>query len=172
MQLATTILVWAIIAHAIADWLLQNEWMAKNKTSLRHPAGYVHGLIYMICLMGVYPFWAALIVSITHILIDTRKPLQWWRRIFKRTPNAEGRLPDIFRRRPGITPCYFSGDGNHRQQIFKSIDIVKFSWQITVALIVPSRKRSNRSDNIKEVNFPSRYPAMNWFRSIKLFIGR
>ncbi|MGA2505456.1 MAG: DUF3307 domain-containing protein, partial [Anaerolineales bacterium] len=74
---------------AIADWLLQNEWMAKNKTSLRHPAGYVHGLIYMICLMGVYPFWAALIVSITHILIDTRKPLQWWRRIFKRTPNAE-----------------------------------------------------------------------------------
>ncbi len=89
MQLAATTLVWAIIAHAIADWLLQNEWMAKNKTSLRHPAAYVHGLIYMICLMGVFPLWAAFIVSITHILIDTRKPLLWWRKIFKRTPNAE-----------------------------------------------------------------------------------
>ena len=30
----------ALAAHLVADWLLQNDWMALNKSNLRHPAGW------------------------------------------------------------------------------------------------------------------------------------
>jgi hypothetical protein len=37
------------VAHLVADWLLQNNWMAKNKSSLVHPAAWVHALIHASC---------------------------------------------------------------------------------------------------------------------------
>lgn len=89
MYLTTTILVWSIVAHTLADWLLQNDWMANNKTNLLHPAAYVHGLIHLVCLLIVFPIWAALIVALIHILLDTRKPLLWWRRFYKRTTDGD-----------------------------------------------------------------------------------
>ena len=33
----------ALVAHLVADWLLQNDWMAHQKTSLSHSAAWVHG---------------------------------------------------------------------------------------------------------------------------------
>ena len=27
-----------LVAHLAADWVLQNDWMVRNKLSLRHPA--------------------------------------------------------------------------------------------------------------------------------------
>jgi hypothetical protein len=85
MSSITIILVWSLVAHLVADWLLQNDWMAKNKSNLSHPAAYVHGLIHMLCLLIILPLWAALIVAIIHVLIDTRKPLLWWSRFYRQT---------------------------------------------------------------------------------------
>jgi hypothetical protein len=85
MSSITIILVWSLVAHLIADWLLQNDWIARNKSRLSHPAMYVHGLIHLFCLLIILPIWAAAIVSILHVLIDTRKPLIWWGCFFKQT---------------------------------------------------------------------------------------
>jgi len=76
------------VAHLIADWLLQNDWMARNKSNLRHPAAWVHGLIYAI-LIGLAMNWlAGLVLAALHILIDTRKPMAWWRRVYKQTSDG------------------------------------------------------------------------------------
>ena len=67
-----------VILHFVADWMFQNDWMAVNKTSLKHPAAWVHSGIHFVFMLLIFPWWAALIVAGIHILIDTRKPLQWW----------------------------------------------------------------------------------------------
>lgn len=66
---ASDLLVWGIVAHLIADWLLQNDWMAVNKAERRSPRvvarnGY-----------GPPPFrWRPLIWS------DLSEDLRWWDR--------------------------------------------------------------------------------------------
>ena len=73
------------IAHLIADWLLQNDWMAKNKASLRHPAGWTHATTHAV-LLGLALGWqAGLALGALHLLVDTRKPLDWWQKVFKQT---------------------------------------------------------------------------------------
>lgn len=74
-----------ICAHLFADWFLQNEWQAQNKTSLKHPAAWIHSGIHVVLLAFVFPGWVALAIGVTHILIDTRKPLQWWRKAIGQT---------------------------------------------------------------------------------------
>lgn len=86
MQTATELLVWAIIAHLIADWMFQTDWMAVNKMKLRHPAAWCHAAIHLLCLCFVFPWYTALFVSITHLLIDTRWPLLWWMKVIKQMP--------------------------------------------------------------------------------------
>ncbi|MEZ4734610.1 MAG: DUF3307 domain-containing protein [Caldilineaceae bacterium] len=83
---ATVLLVWSTVVHLIADWLLQNDWMALHKTNLRHPAAWVHSGIHAVglCLVFVWPL--AVLIGITHLLIDTRKPLLWWMRVIKQIP--------------------------------------------------------------------------------------
>lgn len=68
-----------LLAHLLADWFLQNDWQADNKSNLRHPAAWVHCALHAACLTTVWPIAAALIVAVSHALIDTRKPLVWWR---------------------------------------------------------------------------------------------
>ncbi len=74
-----------LLAHLVADWFLQNEWQAVNKISLQHPAAYVHSGIHFLCTLLASDLTIALIVFVTHILIDTRKPLQYWRKWLKQT---------------------------------------------------------------------------------------
>ena len=76
--LQTDLLVWAVVIHLIADWPLQTEWMAVHKTSLTHPAAWVHSAIHAALLLLVLPWPVALGVGVTHLLIDTRRPLNWW----------------------------------------------------------------------------------------------
>ncbi|HMA36722.1 MAG TPA: DUF3307 domain-containing protein [Chloroflexia bacterium] len=85
---ATDLLLWGIVAHLIADWLLQNEWMANNKSSLRHPAGWVHGAIHGLALLFVFSPLVALVLALAHVLVDTRQPLDWWRRFFRQTTSG------------------------------------------------------------------------------------
>lgn len=88
---ALKLCLYGVMAHLFIDWILQNEWMADNKMSLRHPAAYVHSGLHLIGMIIVFfPLWyVALIIAITHLLIDTRKPLAWWRRFFKQTQTGD-----------------------------------------------------------------------------------
>jgi hypothetical protein len=74
-----------VVAHLVADWLLQNDWMARNKKNLRHPAAWTHAAIHAL-LLGLALGWqAGLVLAAFHIFLDTRRPLDWWRRVFKQT---------------------------------------------------------------------------------------
>ncbi len=94
MQEATVLLVWGVVIHLVADWLLQNDWMALHKTNLRHPAAWVHSGIHTagFCLLFTWP--VALLIGLTHLLIDTRKPLLWWMRVVKQIP-TDTRFPIV-----------------------------------------------------------------------------
>lgn len=92
MQIATEILVWSTVAHLVADWMLQNEWMALNKMQLRHPAAWAHSGIHTLLLWFVLPWHLAVLVGITHLLIDTRKPLIWWMQVVKRMHTGPHRM--------------------------------------------------------------------------------
>ena len=85
---ASELLVWGIVLHLIADWPLQNEWMANNKMYLRHSfAGYVHAGIHGILLTIIFG-WVAIPLAVVHLLIDTRKPVVWWSKFVRQTQPA------------------------------------------------------------------------------------
>jgi len=85
MLKSTDYTVRGLVAHLVCDWLLQNEWQANNKASLLHPASYVHAGIHLAGLQLVFPWRIALPVAISHLLIDTRRPLQWWAWLIRQT---------------------------------------------------------------------------------------
>lgn len=77
-----------LVAHLIADWLLQNDWMAVNKVHLKHPTAWLHGIIHAI-LLGLALGWlAGLVLGSLHILIDSRMPLRWWQKVFGQTTDG------------------------------------------------------------------------------------
>jgi len=77
-----------LVAHLVADWLLQNDWMALNKTNLRHPAGWVHASIHGL-LLGLALGWlGGVVLGIIHLLIDTGRPVKWWILVFKKSEKA------------------------------------------------------------------------------------
>lgn len=90
---ATDLFVWGFVAHCVADWLLQNEWMATYKTSLRHPAAWVHSGIHWAVLTPVFGWRAAGLLALSHILIDTRRPLAWWRKVYRQTTEGPAFIP-------------------------------------------------------------------------------
>jgi len=89
MNTISDYLIWLLVVHLIADWIFQNDWMAKNKDSLRHPAAWVHGAIHLVASWFVVSFPYALVIAVSHILIDTRKPLNWWRKFYRQTVEGE-----------------------------------------------------------------------------------
>ena len=83
-QTPTELFVWALVAHLAADWLFQTEWMVIHKVNLRHPAGYVHAAVYALFMALVFPPLIAVVIGVTHLLVDTRAPVRWWMRVVKR----------------------------------------------------------------------------------------
>src|SRR5262249_50071306 len=77
-----------LVAHLVADWIFQNEWMARNKKKLLHPAAWTHSAIQGICLGIALGWQAGLVLGFAHLLIATRVPLNWWMRGFKNCANA------------------------------------------------------------------------------------
>lgn len=68
----------AFVLHFVGDWLLQNHWIAANKTNLGHPASWVHGAIHAL-LLGVALGWVGgLVLGVAHVIVDTRQILRWW----------------------------------------------------------------------------------------------
>lgn len=114
---ATGLLAWGIVAHLIADWPLQNAWIAEHKALRqirwrpagttdgpdgnvwprlamapgewwdRHPAAFVHAGIHGALLAAVFG-WPAILVALAHLIIDTRTPLAWWSALIRQTPPA------------------------------------------------------------------------------------
>lgn len=82
MAHATEFVMWGLVAHLVADWLLQNDWMAVNKCNLVHPAAWVHGAIHAAAMMLVFPWPWAVVIGLAHMVIDTQVPLSWWRAAF------------------------------------------------------------------------------------------
>jgi hypothetical protein len=78
-------MVWGLVVHLVCDWLLQNEYLAKGKVSLCHPAAWIHSGVHLVGLLLVFWVPVAICIAITHLLIDTRRPLQWWRKVFGQT---------------------------------------------------------------------------------------
>ncbi|MCB0156745.1 MAG: DUF3307 domain-containing protein [Caldilineaceae bacterium] len=93
--LQTTVLVWAVIIHLVADWPLQTEWMAANKSNLTHPAAWVHSGVHTGLLLLILTWPLALLVGVTHLLIDTRRPLHWWMVHVKRMPSTVPLYVDV-----------------------------------------------------------------------------
>jgi hypothetical protein len=77
-----------LVAHLLADWVLQNDWMARNKMSLGHPAAWTHAAIHGLCLGLALGWQAGLVLGVVHLLIDTRIPVAWWMRNFKKCDQA------------------------------------------------------------------------------------
>ena len=73
-----TIFEKALLAHLIGDWLFQNDWMAQNKTELRHPAAWVHSAIHGVLLGLALGWMGGLVLAVIHLLVDTRIPLAVW----------------------------------------------------------------------------------------------
>ena len=82
---ATPLLVWGVFMHLIADWLLQNDWMARTKSDFRSWGAATHAAIHFVLLVLVFPVSVAILLSLSHMAIDTRRPLTWWRRVFRQT---------------------------------------------------------------------------------------
>lgn len=91
-------LLWGAAAHLVADWLLQNEWMALNKMRRRsarapwwdrHPSAYVHSGVHAVALAPTFGV-IALPLGIAHLLIDLRTPVSAWSRLIGQTQPVEG----------------------------------------------------------------------------------
>lgn len=110
---SSDLLVWGIVLHLIADWPLQNDWMANNKMKRRkrrmidynisshdvyvlkegpvwdrHLAAYCHAWIHGIALSLIFG-WAAIGLGLLHLIIDTRVPVVWWSKWFGQTQPAK-----------------------------------------------------------------------------------
>jgi hypothetical protein len=115
---ATSLLLWGLVVHLVVDWLGQNEWMAVNKMKRhtwlvpgdgilrapsrmhevsywwwRHPAAYVHAGLHGAAQLLVFPWYGALAIGITHLIIDTRWPVQAWSRLIRQTQPDPSRFP-------------------------------------------------------------------------------
>jgi hypothetical protein len=77
------------VAHLIADWLLQNDWMATYKVNLRHPAAWTHAAIHAVFLSLVLGWQAGLVLAVIHMLVDTRMPASWWQNVIVQTKKGQ-----------------------------------------------------------------------------------
>jgi hypothetical protein len=94
---ASELMIWGLVLHLIADWPLQNDWMANNKTRradfpyhvwfIRHPAAYVHAGIHW-ALLSIIFGWVALPLAIAHLIIDCRWVVAKWAHLMRQTPST------------------------------------------------------------------------------------
>lgn len=78
-------LILSLIAHAFGDYILQNDWMATQKTSRWSPAIW-HGITYTLpFIIATHSLAALLVICITHIIIDhyrLARHLVWFKNQF------------------------------------------------------------------------------------------
>ncbi len=94
MNTFANLFIIGLCCHIVADWFLQNDWMATYKTSLKHSAAWIHSGIHFACFLPWFGWEAAAGIFVTHILIDTRKPLIWWRLLIGQKCNDPNLPPE------------------------------------------------------------------------------
>jgi len=67
------------MGHLIGDYILQNEWMAKNKKISSFHC-LVHCTIWTTCvvLAAAWPIWTTIPLFITHFIQDRTKFIYYW----------------------------------------------------------------------------------------------
>ena len=88
-----------VLAHLTGDWILQNDWMARNKHSLRHPAAWVHSGIQAALLALALGWQAGLVLGAIHLIVDTRRPMRWWQHVFRQTTTGEAAISGTLKRK-------------------------------------------------------------------------
>lgn len=71
------ILVWGLLFHFIGDYLLQNDWMASNKTKSSF-AAFIHALTYSALFALITNLEEWLVIFGTHFLIDRFRLAVYW----------------------------------------------------------------------------------------------
>jgi len=71
------ILVYGLIFHFVGDYLLQNDWMAANKTK-SNIAAFVHAIAYSALFLFICDFKMWLIIFGTHFMIDRYRLASYW----------------------------------------------------------------------------------------------
>jgi hypothetical protein len=92
-----TLFNWLLIGHLVGDWMLQNDWMARNKQRRWFsPAILVHCTIYTLSLV-IALWWAhpanpptlylcfIAIIFLTHWLIDAGNLATLWMHLLRQT---------------------------------------------------------------------------------------
>lgn len=78
-----------LLLHLLGDYVLQNDWMAQNKTKSWLPAA-VHALAYSLPFLLLQPsWWAWLVILSTHYLIDRYRLALYYIRLYNRVPASE-----------------------------------------------------------------------------------
>lgn len=86
---------WLILGHFVADWLLQNDWMAIGKTKgLLSLPGFVHYIVYTVTILVFLAISApncatsapmliiTLVIFVSHWLIDGGNLARRWMQCF------------------------------------------------------------------------------------------
>jgi hypothetical protein len=86
------------IAHLIRDYIVQNDWMAKGKKRSSWICG-IHCLLYKAAIgaFTFWPWWALVIVFVTHFAQDRGNLVPWLMRV--------GGKPDFMQ--PPMAPWSF-----------------------------------------------------------------
>jgi hypothetical protein len=93
------LVVWGLVAHLIADWPLQSDWMARNKawpwrwSILGLLPAFTHAGIHAVALGVVFGYWPGMALGLAHLLIDTRVPVAWFSKVMRQTPPDPAAFP-------------------------------------------------------------------------------
>jgi hypothetical protein len=76
-------LAWLLVGHLAGDFLLQNRWMAENKSArllplLAHSAVYACAVWLASLPCGGLGVRGVLLVFASHVALDNRKFVTWW----------------------------------------------------------------------------------------------
>lgn len=79
-----------LIGHLVGDYLLQNDWMAVNKKYRTLPC-LVHVSLYTaaVGLFTWWPWWALIVVAVTHFIQDRTRIVLLWMRFMRQEGFAQ-----------------------------------------------------------------------------------
>lgn len=81
------------LSHLVGDWLLQTDWMAREKEK-QWKALVAHVFVWTICFLlpataGLFsPLWLLWLAG-THLVLDGTRFVRWWMTFIKRVPEAD-----------------------------------------------------------------------------------